>query len=216
MEPNAPCTYVKVKSLPAKIAENASASLTHSEPQELFGDHDVDHWNVLSQTTHVPISQQVLQKSPSPPRMQRILLATMGRSTFTPKLSLPIGNHHLHLIHPPLDRDHSPSQSASGSNQPFCHNTLSIFFFFFLLFFLLLIGDYVSADFSNFTTVPSRSRTLYRTLIGSHTLLVKCNHWRAAAPLTGSAQNHFRHLLTSALDSSATRLLLAFLSYCVH
>jgi len=26
---------------------------------------------------------------------------------------------------PSLDRPHSPSQTASGSNQPFCHNTLS-------------------------------------------------------------------------------------------
>jgi len=30
-----------------------------------------------------------------------------------------------HLIHPFLDRPHSPSQMASGSNQPLCHSTLS-------------------------------------------------------------------------------------------
>jgi len=30
-----------------------------------------------------------------------------------------------HLIHPSLDRPHLPSQTASGSNQPFCHSTLS-------------------------------------------------------------------------------------------
>jgi len=29
------------------------------------------------------------------------------------------------LIHPSLDRPNSPSQTASGSNQSFCHNTLS-------------------------------------------------------------------------------------------
>jgi len=30
-----------------------------------------------------------------------------------------------HLIHPSLDRVHSPSQMAPGSNQPFCHITPS-------------------------------------------------------------------------------------------
>jgi len=30
-----------------------------------------------------------------------------------------------HLIHPSLYWTHSPPQTASGSNQPFCHNTLS-------------------------------------------------------------------------------------------
>ena len=30
-----------------------------------------------------------------------------------------------HLIHPSLDRPHSPSQMASRSNQPFCHRILS-------------------------------------------------------------------------------------------
>jgi len=29
-----------------------------------------------------------------------------------------------HLIHPSLDRPHSPPQTASGSNHPFRHNTL--------------------------------------------------------------------------------------------
>ena len=33
-------------------------------------------------------------------------------------------DHHPHLIHPSLDRPHSPSQTVSGSTQPFCHNTL--------------------------------------------------------------------------------------------
>jgi len=31
---------------------------------------------------------------------------------------------HSHLIHPSLDRSHSPSQTAFRSNQPFCHSTL--------------------------------------------------------------------------------------------
>jgi len=49
----------------------------------------------------------------------------MGRPKFTPKTALPFDDHHLHLIHPSLDRPHSPFQTASGSNQPFCHSTLS-------------------------------------------------------------------------------------------
>jgi len=46
-------------------------------------------------------------------------------------------------------------------------------------------------------------------LIGSHILLVKCNHLHAAA-MTGCARNCFWHLLTSALGDIATRLLPAF------
>jgi len=37
----------------------------------------------------------------------------------------PFDDHHPYLIHPSLDRQHSPPQTASGRNQPFCHNTLS-------------------------------------------------------------------------------------------
>jgi len=33
-------------------------------------------------------------------------------------------DHHPHLIHPSLDRPLSPPQTASGSNQPFCHSSL--------------------------------------------------------------------------------------------
>ena len=36
----------------------------------------------------------------------------------------PFDDHHPHLIHPSLDRPHSPTRTASGSYQPFCHNTL--------------------------------------------------------------------------------------------
>ena len=38
-----------------------------------------------------------------------------------PKLPLPFDDH---LIHPSLDQPPSPPQTASGFNQPFCHNTL--------------------------------------------------------------------------------------------
>jgi len=41
------------------------------------------------------------------------------------KLPLPFDDHHPHLIHPSLIRPHLPFQTASGPNQPFCHNTLS-------------------------------------------------------------------------------------------
>jgi len=47
-------------------------------------------------------------------------------ATNSPRNSfLPFVNHHPHLIHPSLDRPHSPSKTASGSYQPFCHSTLS-------------------------------------------------------------------------------------------
>jgi len=45
--------------------------------------------------------------------------------TFTPKLPLPLDDHYPDLIHPSLDRPHLLPQTASGSNQPFCHSTLS-------------------------------------------------------------------------------------------
>jgi len=37
----------------------------------------------------------------------------------------PFDDHYLYLIHLSLDRPYSPFQTASGSNQPFCHSTLS-------------------------------------------------------------------------------------------
>jgi len=44
---------------------------------------------------------------------------------FTPQdYPFPFDDHHPHLIHPFLDRPHSPPQTASGSNRPFCHSTL--------------------------------------------------------------------------------------------
>jgi len=60
----------------------------------------------------VSLSHNYATKSP---------LVTIGRPKFTPKThSSAITTH---LTHPSTDRTHT--QTASGSNQPFCHNTLS-------------------------------------------------------------------------------------------
>jgi len=37
----------------------------------------------------------------------------------------PFDDHHPYLIRPSLNRSHSLPQTAPGSNQPFCHSTLS-------------------------------------------------------------------------------------------
>ena len=39
----------------------------------------------------------------------------------TPNCPFPFDDHHQNLIHPYRYRPHSPPQTASGSNQPFCH-----------------------------------------------------------------------------------------------
>jgi len=52
-------------------------------------------------------------------------LIAMGRPKFTPKTA-PLHFNDNHPSNTPiLDRPHSPSQTASGSIQPFCHSTLS-------------------------------------------------------------------------------------------
>jgi len=40
---------------------------------------------------------------------------------FTSKLPFPFDDHHQNLMHPYRARPHSPSQTASRSNQPCCH-----------------------------------------------------------------------------------------------
>ena len=42
----------------------------------------------------------------------------------TPKLSIPFDDNHPNIIHPSVDRPHSPFQTSSRSTQPFYHNTL--------------------------------------------------------------------------------------------
>ena len=49
----------------------------------------------------------------------------MGRPKFTPKTAPPLQQSPPHLIHPYQARPHSPPRTASGSSQPFWHNTLS-------------------------------------------------------------------------------------------
>jgi len=50
-------------------------------------------------------------------------LVTIGCLTFTTKLFLPFWRSPPHLIHISHDRTHPPPQTASRSNQPFCHST---------------------------------------------------------------------------------------------
>jgi len=52
-------------------------------------------------------------------------LFTMGHPKFTPKTAYRLRWSPPNLIHPSLNRPHSPSQMASGSIQLFCHSTLS-------------------------------------------------------------------------------------------
>jgi len=50
---------------------------------------------------------------------------TSFRPHLPPKLLFPLRRSLPHLIHPSLDRLYSPPQTASRSNQPFCHSTPS-------------------------------------------------------------------------------------------
>ena len=73
--------------------------------------------------------QSNLGRAASPPLMakdncaRKSPMVTMGCPTFAPKLPLPCDGLHSHLIHPSLDGPHSPLQTASRSNQPFCRST---------------------------------------------------------------------------------------------
>jgi len=53
-------------------------------------------------------------------------------------------------------------------------------------------------SFFNSTTVPPRPKSL----MGNHTVPVNSNCWHAA-PMTGSARNHLRHLLIAVLGDAA-------------
>jgi len=79
------------------------------------------------------------RRSPINRRFQRYIVHTEILSTFyarvknaiqtnwdekLPKPPFPFRAHGPHLIHPSLDRPHSPPQTTSRSNQPCCHNTL--------------------------------------------------------------------------------------------
>jgi len=50
-------------------------------------------------------------------------LVTMGRRKFTPELPLPLRRSPPKSNTPVPSPTHSPPQTASGNNQPFCHNT---------------------------------------------------------------------------------------------
>jgi len=74
-------------------------------------------------------SQSNLERAASPPftaeynYATKSPLVTMGCPIFSPQMPIPFDDLHLHLIHQSFERRHSPSQTASGSNQPFCHNS---------------------------------------------------------------------------------------------
>jgi len=82
-------------------------------------------------TMHNKKSKSNLGRAASPPLMAendyatKCPLVTMGCSTITPNCPFHFDDLYLHLIHPPLDRSHSTPQTASRSNQPFCHCTPS-------------------------------------------------------------------------------------------
>ena len=82
--------------------------------------------NIMSGPPHSPhqTTARLLYAIPHNYATKAPLATTMGRPTFTPKLVFIYLRSPPHLIHPSLDRRHSLSQTASRSNQPFCHNTL--------------------------------------------------------------------------------------------
>jgi len=72
-------------------------------------------------------SQSNLGKAASPPSQQKITTPQLQWDVphLPPKLPLPLRRSPPDVIHPSLDRHLLPPRTASGSNQPFCHNTLS-------------------------------------------------------------------------------------------
>ena len=58
--------------------------------------------------------------------MPRVSSQLCNEVTIGYNCPFPFDDHHPHLIHPSLNRPHSPTiPTASGSIQPFCHSTLS-------------------------------------------------------------------------------------------
>jgi len=70
-------------------------------------------------------SLTTMQQSPHWLQWDAPLVITMGRPNSPRKQPLPFDDHHHHLIRPSLARPYTSSKMASGSNQPFCHSTLS-------------------------------------------------------------------------------------------
>ena len=67
-------------------------------------------------------SQSSFERAVSPPLTQRIPWLQRDAPHLLTKMPLPFDDLP-HLIHPSLDRPYSPTQTASRSNQPFCHST---------------------------------------------------------------------------------------------
>jgi len=71
-------------------------------------------------------SQTSLRRAASPSLTHRITLVTMKCPTFTPENCLfSFDDLHPRLIHPSVDLSHSSPQTATRSNQPFCHSARS-------------------------------------------------------------------------------------------
>ena len=65
--------------------------------------------------------------SASTQRCNKLPIGYNGTRQIDPKnCSFLFDDNHQNLIHPYLFRPHSPPQTASASNQPFCHNTYDI------------------------------------------------------------------------------------------
>ena len=95
-----------------------STALPRCFTRELLG-KITEKMNKSSQSNfgRVRRSRTTTQQSP---------LVTMGRPKITPNCPFAFDdNYPIKYTHPSTDRPHSPLQTASGSNQPFYHSTLS-------------------------------------------------------------------------------------------
>jgi len=92
-------------------------------PLEAHGTHLIHQWlaghHSPSQTTARSVYALLHNYATTSP------LVTMGRPKFTPQNCPSLQRSPSYLTHLSLDRPHSPSQTASGSNQPFCRSTIS-------------------------------------------------------------------------------------------
>jgi len=89
------------------------------------------HFCTLFLNPHLDLEPDYITIKQMKHRFQRCIVRTEILSTKSPLVTVGCSNFHPSLrrspapsIHPSLDQPHSPPQTASGSSQPFCHNTL--------------------------------------------------------------------------------------------